>query len=345
MRISGRCSISSTTGIITGKIRPQTNVIRHSSGCIFLSGNKQVAPVQKNGDQNQFDSTTKTFTFTRTTTTRANDMGRAEMNFCFTKRSSSLFTNFNRYQKQYLSYTKQVDEYCDNAVHTTSVATEGTYTLDVYIPNDTGTAAAKSTIAQWHGRPRRLVYKTSAQFVKELTNPLKSITNTATLNTAKADYDAVTTAGGTFNQGGYPPLTASIEFNKFVVVARYDNRKYNEKSVRCNLNKATFAVDTTKMCRNTASEKVYVTVIYRESLTGWLNKWKTLKLIVNWKPLGQNSRVRVYVDGKVVKDWSGLLGRNDEYGPYMKYGIYAPSRSQNFRLKIKNASSVINNST
>ena len=345
MRISGQCSISSTTGIITGKISPQTNVIGRTGGCIFLSGDKQVAPVQKNGDQNQFDKKTKTFTFTRTTTTRTDDLGRAEMTFCFTKGTSPLFTGFNSYQKKYLSHTKQIDEYCDNAVHDASVATEGTYKLDVYIPNDTGTSTAKSTIAQWHGRPRRLVYKDSARSVQELTNPLKSITNTATLNTAKTAYDAVITAGGKFNQGGYPPLTASIEFNKFVVVARYDNRRYNEKSVRCNLNKATYAVDSTKMCRNTASEKVYVTVIYREALCTWLDNWKTLKLVVNWKPIGQNSRVRVYIDDTLVKDWSGLLGRNDEYGPYMKYGIYAPSRSKNFRLKIKNASSDVANST
>ena len=31
------------------------------------------------------------------------------------------------------------------------VATQGTYKLEVYIPNDTGTATAKSTIAQWCG--------------------------------------------------------------------------------------------------------------------------------------------------------------------------------------------------
>ena len=157
MRISGKCSISST-GIITGKIRSHTDVIRRSTGCIFLSSDKQVAPVQKNGDQNQFDNKTKIVTFTRTTTTRANDMGRAEMNFCFTKPRSSLFTGFNSYQKQYLKDTKQVDEFCPNAVHKTSVATQGTYRLEVYIPKDSGTATAKSTVAQWHGRPRRLVF-------------------------------------------------------------------------------------------------------------------------------------------------------------------------------------------
>ena len=41
----------------------------------------------------------------------------------------------------------------------------------------------------------------SAGSVQELTNPLPSISNTATLNKAKAAYDAVIKAGGKFNQG------------------------------------------------------------------------------------------------------------------------------------------------
>ena len=130
MRISGQCS-RSTAGVITGKISSQTDVIRHTSPCIFLSGDKQVAPIQKNDDQNQYDSITRTFTFTRTTTARTNDMSRAEMNCCFTKPRSPLFTGFNSFQKRYLSYTKQIDQYCANAVHKTSVATEGTYKMGI----------------------------------------------------------------------------------------------------------------------------------------------------------------------------------------------------------------------
>ena len=156
--------------------------------------------------------------------------------FCFTKRRSSLFTGFNKYQKKFITY--QTDWSIMPFIE--HVATQGTYKLEVYIPNDTGTATAKSTIAQWCGWPRRLVYKDSLGSARDLTNPISSINNLSTLNTAKAAYDAVITAGGKFNQGGYPPLNASIEFNKFVVVARYDNRRYNEKSVRCNLNKATY---------------------------------------------------------------------------------------------------------
>ena len=79
-------------------------------------------------------------------------------------------------------------------------------------------------------------------------------------------------------------------------------------------------------------------------LTNWVDQWKTLTLVVNWSPVWQNSRVRVSVGDTEVKDWSGLLGRNDKYRPYMKYGIYAPSGSRNFKVKIKNASSVVSNS-
>ena len=342
MRINGQCSISHTTGIITGKISPQTEIVTASSGCIFLSGNKEVTPVQKNGDQNQYDSTTKIFTFTRTTTTVPRGNGRAEMNFCFTKPTSTLFAGFNTYQKQYLTHTKRIYEYCDNAVRDTSVATEGTYTMDIKIPSDTGTTTAKSVIVQWHGRPKRLVYKDSSG-VKELRDPLLTIANTATLDTAKRDYNNVTTAGGKFNQGGYPPLAVKIASNKLVVVARYDNRRYTDKSVRCKVDEATYTVGSTKKCLDTATQKMYVTVIYRDALTNWIDKWKYLKLVVNWKPLGQNSRVRVYVGVPLVKDWSGLLGRNDKYGPYMKYGVYASYRSRNFKLKVKNASSDVTN--
>ena len=342
MRINGRCSTSATTGIITGKISPQTEIVNSSTGCIFLSGNEEVVPVQKNGDQNQFNSTTNIFTFIRTTTTVASGNGRAEMNFCFTKPTSTLFTGFNTYQKQYLSHTKQIYEYCDNAVHNASVSTEGTYEMDIKISNDTGTATAKSVIVQWHGRPRRLVYKDSNGFIHELSNPLSSINDAASLNTSKAAFDAVKSAGGKFNQGGYPPLAVKIASNNLVVVARYDNRRYNNKSVRCNVNEARCRVDRTRKCLNGTS-KLYVTLIYREALTNWIDQWKSLKLIVNWNPLETNSRVRVYISGTMVKDWSGLLGRNDEYGPYMKYGVYASYRSRNFKLKFRNVSSDVEN--
>ena len=129
--------------------------------------------------------------------------------------------------------------------------------------------------------------------------------------------------------------------------ARYDDQQYNEKSVQCKLNKANYAVGTTKKCLDTASEKMHVRVIYWYDIINWLDQWKSPKLVVNWKPLGQNSRVyiRAYVGGTEVKDWSGLLGHNDEYGPYMKCVLCSPSRSTYFNVKVKNASSLVSNST
>ena len=111
--------------------------------------------------------------------------------------------------------------------------------MDINILTDTGTATAKSVIVQWHGRPRRLVYGDSSGSINYLSDPLSSISNAASLHTAKAAYNAIKTVGGKFNQGGYPPLTVQIALNKLAIVARYDNWKYNDKSVRCNLNEAT----------------------------------------------------------------------------------------------------------
>ena len=160
--------------------------------------------------------------------------------------------------------------------------------MEIYTPADHDATTAKSVIVQcmvdqegWFTKIQQGVYK-NCRIV------LVSITDTASLNNAKVAHDAVTTNGGQFNERGYPPLTVSIEANKLVV---YDDRKYNGKSVQCNLNKANYAVGTKKKCLDTASEKMHVTVIYWDDLINWRDQWKTFKLVVNWKPLGQNSRV------------------------------------------------------
>ena len=347
MRINGQaatnpgCSIASN-GIITGKISPQTEIISDSTDCIFPSGykNTEVAPVQLAGDQSKYDKKTGVFTFTRTTVAR--DKGRAEMNFCFTKPDSSLISVFNKYQLAYLSHTKQINQYCDNAVHDTSRRTKGMYGLYIKIPRDTGTAAATSVIVQWHGRPRRLVYKDALGSIKELDDPLLSITNNANLKKAKDDYDAVKRTGGSFSQGGYPPLSVSIASDNLVVVARYDNRTYIEK-IGCGIKKATHPVGTTKICRNTATELVNATVIYREPLTDWIDKWSNLHVFVDWNTVGNISRVIIAKNFTRVKDWSGLLGRNEKYGPYMKFGLYARKDSRNFRIMAGNAYSEVYN--
>ena len=348
MRINGlaptnpRCTIASN-GLIRGKISPQTQTITKSTGCVFPSGyrNKEVAPVQLAEDENRYDRKSGVFTFTRTTITCGK--GRAEMNFCFTKPTSPLLAGFNKYQLAYLSHTKQINQYCDNAVHDTSRNTLGKYYLYIKIPRDRGTANATSVIVQWHGRPRRLVYKDALGSIKKLDDPLKSISSPVSLKKAKDAYDAVKRANGKFNQGGYPPLSVSIASNKLVVLARYDNRTYNEKTIRCEIKKDTHPVGTTKICLNNTNGLLNATVIYREPLTDWIDKWTNLQVFVNWKPLEIISQVVVYKNFTKVKEWSGLLGRNDKYGPYMKFGLYSRRSSKNFKVMAGNALSIVTN--
>ena len=348
MRINGltptnpRCIIASN-GLIRGKISPQTQIITQSTGCIFPSGyrNKEVAPVQLAEDENRYDRKRGVFTFTRTTITRRK--GRAEMNFCFTKPTSPLLAGFNKYQLAYLSHTKQINQYCDNAVHDTSRNTLGKYYLYIKIPRDRGTANATSVIVQWHGRPRRLVYKDALGSIKKLDDPLKAISSSASLKKAKDAYDAVKRANGKFNQGGYPPLSVSIARNKLVVLARYDNRTYNEKKIKCRIKKHSHPVGTTKICLNNTNGLLNATIIYREPLTDWIDKWTNLQVFVNWKPLETISHVIVYKNFTNVKEWSGLVGRNDKYGPYMKFGLYSQRSSKNFKVMAGNALSIVKN--
>ena len=108
---------------------------------------------------------------------------------------------------------------------------QGTYGMEILIPFDTDTRAENSVIVHWHGRRRGLVYKDSAGAKLELSvlyNPLTSIKDTTSLNIAKA----ARAASWKFNERVYPPVTVSTVANKLILVVRYNNRRYNDKSVR-----------------------------------------------------------------------------------------------------------------
>ena len=125
---------------------------------------------------------------------------------------------------------------------------------------------------QWHGRPNRLVYKDKTG-VHELQDSLPTIKDYASLNRAINIYDNVLKSGGKFDQGGYPPLSVWIYKNHLVVLARYDNRKYVDKSIRCDTDYTKIPIGQPKKCLDTLTDKLILTVIHRESLNGWINKW------------------------------------------------------------------------
>ena len=54
-------------------------------------------------------------------------------------------------------------------------------------------------------------------------------------------------------------------------------------------------------------------------------------------------KVEVFIDGNQVVVWKGLLGRNDEHGAFMKYGIYAPKNTTNITIQFKGAHSTVYN--
>ena len=102
-------------------------------------------------------------------------------------------------------------------------------------------------------------------------------------------------------------------------------------------------VNKTKPCLDTPKQKMYATVIHREPLADWIERWNHLKLIVDWQPLGVNSKVTIFKNHEKVKHWEGLLGRNDRNGCYMKYGVYSSRKYEDFKLMVADAYSDIDN--
>ena len=147
-----------------------------------------------------------------------------------------------------------------------------------------------------------------------------------------------------FNQVVYLPLSVWMYSSNLIVVARYDNRKFIDKSIHCVGDYTKMKIGEAKKCLDTsAGDKLFVTVVHRESLSGWIDNWNQLEFKIYWRPLGIKSTVKIYKNGKGIRYWKGFLGRNDRNGPYMKYGIYSNRDSQNFKVMMASAFSDIAN--
>jgi len=342
----GICQLNDDGYIETfGKLNPQRMMFTEASNCIFTintTDDQEVIPVFLGGDTMSLDTDTGITTFSRATVNSGMEKGRSEMTFCFVKPGQ--FAGFNIYQKDYLSGTKQLMNYCDNAVKSLDRDTESDYGMEVKIVTNENTYIKDSVIAQWHGRPQRLHYVDSDGVTKSLpTDTLSGIDNEESLAAAMAEYDAVVADGGKFSQGGYPPVAVKINQDHLYIHARYDPRVVTEKLPRCaGVHK--LDVNETKEC-----DMLRLSLVYREPVGPWLNNdtWKKLRLKIKWGALHgeevKESRIEILVDNVSVANWTGMLGRNDEVGSYMKYGIYGGSDTKNFALQVKNAYSNVYN--
>ena len=74
----------------------------------------------------------------------------------------------NSFKMEFLKYTKQIINYCENAVHDTSTSTKGEYGAEFFVPGTKEARQTKSLIMQWNGRPNGLVYRDAGGSVDEL---------------------------------------------------------------------------------------------------------------------------------------------------------------------------------
>lgn len=257
------------------------------------------------------------------------------MNFCFAKPGT--LAKFNEYQKHFLAETSQFLHYCDNAVNSLEEKIESDYGMELRIVTEPGIVLTDSVIVQWHGRPRRTVYKDVTGTIRSLPDYLPTIIDDKTLDAALNAYNNVKANGGRFSAGGYPPVAVKINRKFLWVQARYDPRNYTEQMPRCG-GVERIPTGGTKKCG-----PLQLSVVHREPVGPWLDNWRKLRLKITWNKIGEDSKIEVYVDDVKVASWTGLLGRNDALGSYMKYGIYAPANTHNFSLEVKGAYSNVDN--
>ena len=216
----GLCELSDDGSVSTSsKLNVQSLMFTNDSNCIFTtSQNQEVVPVFLGGDTMSHNSKTGVTTFYRTSVKDGMKKGRSEMNFCFIKPST--LAHLNNYQKNYLAKTKQFLDYCVNAVESLSTDTAADYGMELKIVTQDNSKIVDSVIAQWHGRPRRTVYKNTVGDKVSLPDVLPSIEDEDTLRAALEEYDSVEEVGGHFSQGGYPPIAVKINKDHLWVQAR-----------------------------------------------------------------------------------------------------------------------------
>lgn len=336
--MKNHCKISGD-GEVHGRVRYTHNLTSIESGCIIRIGPQQsVVPIKSGNDRVFYDQHTGVTTFHRSVLPKGKKKGRAEMCFCFSTRDD--LKKFNDYQVKYLSHAKMIADFCPNSVHTTQRAVRSEYGLWMRIPKtDDNMQSTEAIVVQWHGRPRRDLYMDSDDGLHKLNVNISGIVDSRSLDAAIRQYDTVLQQGGSFNQGGYPPMAVHVTPRKLAITTRYDPRVYTDKSLRCSVDVERFPVNVVKKCG-----VLEETIIYRTDMDPWWwDRWRYLRFVVNWGGVGRLSKVEVFVDGEPMVVWKGLLGRNDEHGAFMKYGIYAPKNTTNFTIQFKGAHSNVYN--
>lgn len=281
--------------------------------------------------------------------------GRAELSFCYAK--SDDFANLLKETFTHAQKTKTVYHYGKGHCPQGSSVK---YRFSVYIPS-TLNREVSTIFAQWHGMPdRRLISNpkgevkmlTTEEFLEIEKNMIfkKNIGhdkiakvdkkgNQVTDKNGNLQYKTGEPNGWLIEQGGYPPLAFGFSQGWFYIKANSDRKWLTDKTDRCNANP-----EKTGIMQSVSSEYKVSTIAYKLPFEDFPKDcWITFDVEIKWttysgrtekvlKPgklnvVMKHSEATKEVSRVLVNNEKILIGRNDEYGYYFKFGIYRVGNS------------------
>ncbi len=184
--------------------------------------------------------------------------------------------------------------------------------------------------AQWHGRPDRtlvitpegeLKYLEAAEYIA-LRNSMK-----VTEQHIGVDPETGKPNGWKFEGSAGGPIAAfKFQDGHMCLLVRNDPNPRSDNTIRT---KPKPVVRRVHNLGNKTSACIYELPIKDVPENQWMHfrvqiKYSSYSLDSD-TPLAAGF-VKVWIDEKLVTDWTGHIGKNDEKGPYFKYGIYKPGK-------------------
>lgn len=190
---------------------------------------------------------------------------------------------------------------------------------------------AKGIFAQWHGRPDRTLVETPEGEIKQL--PAKDYIALHKRMTFDGDQGYIGIDPETGKPNGWKidgssggPIGA-FKFQDGFMCLLVRNDPHPRSNNRIRIKPKPGGIQPIHKIGDKTGAVVYETPISKVPINQWIHfkvqiKYSSYSLESD-KPLAPGF-VKVWINEQQVADWKGDIGKNDEKGPYFKYGIYKP---------------------
>ena len=136
-------------------------------------------------------------------------------------------------------------------------------------------------------------------------------------------YEQKIQEGATFDDASLVPLSLEIREGHLVLIARYDSKSLSN-SDQCDIVSISSVPVGYKQACDSNSHAVLIYKEKADKLFEFSDQWVPISIQALWGkytgPVTLPGKIRLSIDGKVVREWSGQFGRNDKIGPYMTLG-------------------------